>query len=120
MKFIVAVILTALLAFITGLYFPWWMIAVASFVVALLVYQKAWKAFVTGFLGLLLLWIGLAYWIDIKNESILSAKIGELLGIGNNSFLLILITGLIGGLVAGFAALSGSFLRGSKPKVDGE
>lgn len=120
MKFIVAIILTALLAFISGLYFPWWTIAITAFLVALLIYQKAWKAFVAGFLGLLLLWSGLAYWIDIKNESILSAKIGVLIGIGSNSFLLILITGLIGGLVAGLAALSGSFLRGSKPKLNGE
>jgi hypothetical protein len=120
MKFIVAIFLTALLSFISGLYFPWWTIAIASFLVALLVYQKAWKAFVAGFLGLLLLWSSLAYWIDINNESILSAKIGELIGVGSNSFLLILITGLIGGLVAGFAALSGNFLRTSKPKVNGE
>lgn len=116
MKFIAAIILTALLSFISGLYFPWWMIAIAAFLIALLVYQKAWKAFLSGFLGLLILWSGLAYWIDVNNENILSARIGELLGVGSNSFLLILISGLIGGLVAGFAALSGNFLRGSKVK----
>lgn len=120
MKFVVAIILTALLSFVAGLYFPWWTIAIAAFLVALLIYQKTWKAFLAGFLGLLLLWSGLAYWIDVNNESILSAKIGELIGVGSNSFLLILITGLIGGLVAGFAALSGNFLRGSKPKVNAE
>jgi hypothetical protein len=114
MKFIVAIILTVLLSFIAGLYFPWWTIAITAFLVAVLFNQRAWKAFVAGFLGLLLLWGGVAFWIDIKNESILSARIGELLGIGNNSFLLILITGFIGGLVAGFAALSGSYLRNKK------
>jgi len=114
MKFIVALVLTALLSFIAGLHFPWWSIAIAAFIVALLIQQKSWKAFLAGFIGLLLLWSGLAFWIDVKNESILSARIGELFGIGNNSFLLILITGIIGGLVAGFAALSGSFLRTNK------
>ena len=114
MKFFAALILTALLSFIAGLYLPWWGIAIAAFVVALIVYQNAGMAFLAAFAGLLLLWSGLAFWIDSGNESILSARIGELLGIGNNAFLLILITGAVGGLVAGFAAMSGSFLRSTK------
>lgn len=114
MKFLVALVLTILFSFIAGLYLPWWSIALASFIVALLVHQKAWKAFLSGFLGLLLLWGGLAEWIDLKNNSILSARIAELFGIGSQSFLLVLITGLVGGLVAGFAAMSGSYLRSSK------
>jgi len=113
MKFLAALILTALLSFIAGLYLPWWGIAIAAFVVALIVYQNAGMAFLAAFTGLLLLWSGLACWIDRGNESILSARIGELLGIGNNAFLLILITGAVGGLVAGFSAMSGSFLRSS-------
>ena len=114
MKFSVALILTALLSFIAGLYFQWWSIAIASFLVALLVQQKAGMAFTSAFFALLLLWSGLAWGINIKNENILSARIGEVLGIGNNPFLLILITGIIGALVAGFAAMSGSYLRSSK------
>lgn len=114
MKFLVALLLTVLLSFIAGLYLPWWSIAIAAFVVALVVYQKAGIAFLSGFLGLFLLWSGLALWIDAKNESIFSAKIGALLGIGNNPFLLILITGIISGLVGGFAAMTGSFARSKK------
>ncbi len=122
MKFIAALIITALLSFIAGLYLPWWCIAIAAFIVAMLVHQNAGMAFLSGFSGLLLLWSGLAFWIDSGNESILSARIGELLGIGNNPFLLILITAIIGALVAGFAAMSGSFLRSGKVKrvVNGE
>ena len=114
MKFLVALLLTALLSFIAGLYLPWWGIVIAAFLSALLIYQNAGSAFLSGFLGLFLLWSGLSFWIDAKNESIFSAKIGALLGIGNNPFLLILITGLVGGLVAGFAAMTGSFLRSTK------
>ncbi len=115
MKFLAALVLTVLLSFIAGLYLPWWSIVIAAFIVALIVRQKAGIAFLSAFCGLLLLWSGLSLWIDAKNESIFSAKIGVLLGIGNNSFLLILITGIVGGLVAGFAAMSGSFLRSNKP-----
>ena len=115
MKFLVAIILTALLAFISGLFLPWWGIAVTSLLVALLVHQKAGKAFLAGFLGVFLLWAGLAWWIDRKNNGVLSTKIASVLPLGGNAILLIIVTGFIGGLVAGMAAMSGSFLR-SSPK----
>jgi hypothetical protein len=113
MKFIVAIILTALLAFISGLYLPWWCMAATSLVVAVLVHQKAGKAFLTGFLGVFLLWAALAWWMDMKNNGVLSKKIAAVLPLGGNTLLLILVTGLVGGLVAGMAAMSGSFLRSS-------
>lgn len=114
MKFFIAALLTALLSFITSLWFDWWIIAVVALLVALLIHQKAWKAFLAGFTGLFLLWVALAAWVNAANESILSTKIATLLGIGGNPFFLILITGFVGALVAGFAALSGSFLRNFK------
>ncbi len=113
MKFFTAVILTALLAFISGLFLPWWGIAIISLLVAVLVHQKAGKAFLAGFLGVFLLWAILAWWIDMKNNGVLSKKIASVLPLGGNSLLLILVTGLIGGLVAGMAAMSGSYLRAS-------
>jgi hypothetical protein len=113
MKFAVATVLTALLAFISGLFLPWWGIAVTSLLVAVLVHQKAGKAFLAGFLGVFILWAGLAWWIDMKNNGVLSKKIASVLPLGGNAILLILVTGLIGGLVAAMAAMSGSFLRAS-------
>lgn len=113
MKIIIACLLTALLAFVLGLFLPWWGIAVAAFGVAALIPQKPWKAFVSGFLGLFLLWAGLAWWIDMNNQGILSTRVAVLLQIPGQTFLLVLITGLIGGLVAGIAAISGSYLRKS-------
>lgn len=113
MKFLTAIILTAILAFISGLFLPWWGMAVTSLLVAVLVHQKAGKAFLSGLLGVFLLWAGLAWWIDMKNNGILSKKIATILPLGGNTILLIGVTGLIGGLIAGFAAMSGSFLRAS-------
>lgn len=114
MKLIAAIILTALFGFIGGIYLPWWSLAVASFLVALLIHQKAGKAFCSGFLGAFLLWAILALWIDIKNEGILSKKIASILPLAGSSFLLIVFTAAIGGLVAGIAAMSGSYLRSKK------
>lgn len=114
MKFIVAIVLTALLAFAGGLWFDWWVIAVAAFLVALLIHQRAGKAFLSGLLGGFLLWGILAWWIDNKNEHILSRRIAEVLPLGGSPVLLILVTGLVAGLVSGFGAMTGSFLRSSR------
>ncbi len=111
MKFLTATFLTALLAFISGLFLAWWGMAITSLLVAVLIHQKAGKAFLAGLLGVFLLWAGLAWWIDMKNNGVLSTKIASILPLGGNSLVLIAVTGLIGGLVAGLAALSGSFLR---------
>ena len=116
MKFFIAALLTALLSFIAGLYMPWWSIAVVSFAVAALIHQKPLKAFLSGFFALFLLWGGIAYWIDMKNNHILSQRVAELMKMGPSSITIIIVTAFIGGLVAGFAALSGSFLRSTSEK----
>ena len=99
MKFLTATFLTALLAFISGLFLPWWGMAITSLLVAVLIHQKAGKAFLAGLLGVFLLWAGLAWWIDMKNNGVLSTKIASILPLGGNSLVLIAVTGLIGGLV---------------------
>jgi len=119
MKFWVALILTALLSFISGLYLPWWGMAFVAFAVAILVHQKAGKAFLSGFAGLFLLWVLLAWWIDKANGGNLSYRIAQLLQV-NSRFLLVLITGFVAGIVGGFAAMSGSYLRSSKKGVENE
>ncbi|MFN8291672.1 MAG: hypothetical protein U0U70_15550 [Chitinophagaceae bacterium] len=111
MKFLTATLLTAILSFISGLFLPWWGIALAAFLMAAVIHQKAGKAFFAGLLGVFLIWAGLAWWIDMKNNSVLSHKIAGILPLGGNSILLILVTGLVGGLVGGFAAMAGSSLR---------
>lgn len=111
MKFIVSILLIALLSFAAGLYLGWWSLALAAFIVAALIPQKPWKAYLSGFLGLLLLWGGLATMIDIKNQHILSQKLAQVLPLGGSYFLLILITALVAAIVAGFAALTGSYVR---------
>jgi hypothetical protein len=112
MKFIVAILLTALLSFAAGLFpeLPWWSFAICAFVVALAIHQKAWKAFLSGFLALALLWGLMAAWFDLNNEQLLSSKIADILFVGS-SIALLLVTALLGGLVAGFAAMTGSYLR---------
>lgn len=113
MKFLLAALLIAVLSFISGLLLPWWSIAIIAFVVALLIPQSNLRSFLAGFAGIFVLWFVLSLWIDIQNESILSHKVAQLFPLGGSSFLLMIITGLIGAIVAGSAAFAGSSLRNS-------
>jgi hypothetical protein len=118
MKIFVAIILTAFLAYVTGLYstLPWWSFAITSLVVGITVHQKAGRAFLSGFLGLFLLWSGMAAMKDAANEHVLSVKVAQVLPLGGSYLVLILVTGVVGGLVSGLAAMTGSFMR-KRPRV---
>ena len=113
MKFITAIILTALLSFAIGLFtmLPWWSFAITSIVIAAAIHQKPWKAFLAAFIAVFVLWAIMSFSIDNANQHILSVKVATILPLGGSSFMLILLTALIGGLVAGLSALTGSYLR---------
>lgn len=111
MKLLVAIILTALLSFVGGLYLPWWSIAIAAFISILLIPLTGGKAFLAGFFGVFILWAFLAWWIDMKNEHVLSKKVAEIFPLGGSSIAIILVTAFVGALVGGFAAMSAGYLR---------
>ncbi|HSZ86748.1 MAG TPA: hypothetical protein VK787_12015 [Puia sp.] len=111
MKFIISILLTALLSFVGGLWLQWWEIAVAAFLVSLIIPQQRWDSFLSGSLGVFFLWGILSWWIDFKNNSILSQKIAQILPLGGSPYLLILFTAFVGGIVSGVAALTASYLR---------
>jgi hypothetical protein len=110
MKFLVSVLLIALLSFSAGLYFPWWTIAIASFVVTALIKQSHVMSLITGFLSIFLLWSVTAFIISYNNDDILAHKVSQIIIKMDNPLMLVLMTGLLGGLIAGLAALAGSFL----------
>jgi hypothetical protein len=111
MKFVVSILLIALLAFAMGLYMPWWTIAIAAFIVPLLIYQRPGLSFLSGFIAIFLLWALLASVINSSNNSILAPRIAMVLPLGGSVFTLITVTAVTGALIGGFASLTGSFLR---------
>ena len=114
MKPIVTTILIILLSFLSGLYFPWWSIAIVAFIISALIPQKPFVSFLSGFIALLLLWGILSWWISTNNGHILAHRVSLLIFKTDSPFILILATALIGALVAGFAALTASFIRNPK------
>ena len=106
MKFAIQLVVTSVVCFILQSFLPWWTIAVGAFTVAYLLGNKGLPSFAAGFIGVAILWIWMAFYIDALTHSILTEKINRLLPI--NAFLATL---LVGGLVGGFASLTGSLMR---------
>ena len=115
MKFITTLILTAFLSFVVCLYLPWWSIAIAAFIVAAVIPQTPRKSFLSGFTALFLLWGILAWFLSANNDHLLAHKVSVIMLKIDSPFALIILTALIGAIVAAFAALAGSFLRIRKP-----
>lgn len=111
MKFIVALLLTAFLGYVACLFLPWWGFAITSFIVAVAIVQKPGYAFLAGFIALLLLWGIFAFILDEANNHLLSQKVAQILPLQGSYIALILVAALVGGLVSGMAALTGSYLR---------
>lgn len=114
MKFTTSTILIILFSFLACIYFPWWSIAIVAFIISILIPMGNLSSFISGFVGLFLLWGFLSLWISINNGHILAHRVSLLIFKTDSPFLLIFVTALIGAMVAGFAALAGSYVRTSK------
>jgi|SRR6185312_438835 len=114
MKVLLTIILIIVFSFLSCLYFPWWSIAIVAFIISVLIPQGQLASFICGFVSIFLLWGLLSLWISIKNEHILAHRVSLLIFKTDSPYLLIVVTALLGALVAGFAALTGSLLRREK------
>lgn len=103
-------ILIALLAFALGLYMPWWTIAIAAFIISLLIHQRPGLSFLSGFTAIFVLWAILSWSITAANDNMLAAKIATVLPLGGSVFALVMVTALVGALVGGFASIAASFV----------
>ncbi len=111
MKLLLPTILTILLSYLLGAFFPWW--TFVPFVIILFAFMplKPGLAFLSGFTALFIFWGGLAWMMDASNHHILSQKIAQLFLKNDQYPILILITSVIGGLLGGLSALTGSMGR---------
>lgn len=101
-------ILTVLLAVLFSRFLPWWSVMLAGFASAIIVSLKRWAVFFIPFLSVFLYWISLAYYTGSTNDFLLADKISVLLPLQGNRLLLLVLTGLIGGIPAGIAAVFGN------------
>ena len=88
-------------------FLPWYTIAVVAFAVGYFVKRSGLAAFAAGFVGVFLLWVAYAFMLSHANNDLLARKVATLLPLHGNVGALLVVTGVVGGLVSGFAALSG-------------
>jgi hypothetical protein len=110
MRFTTSILLIILLAAAAEYFFPWWTIAVVAFIIAFIAGLRPGKAFLSGVLGIGLLWLGWALWADMANDHILSSKMAALFKLPNY-ILFIVVTVFVGALVGGLSALSGALVK---------
>lgn len=109
MKLALQIILTGILAYVLSLMLPFWSVAIAGFMVAIIFNEHAFLSFLGGFLGIALLW-GLSTWfLSEANNHILLPKVSAIFSL--SSFLMIVVISVIGGLLGGLAAATGTQLR---------
>lgn len=116
MKFFAHLIVVLLLSWLLQTFLPWWTMAIGAFAVALVFQQSGFKSFLAGLLGVGLLWYIMAWYLDSSTDSVLSSRVAAIFPTKTVG-LLMLVTALLGGLVGGFASLTGgliSYRRKSK------
>lgn len=109
---IINFITTIILAIILSMFFPWWSLMIAAFLASIFVSLKKSNVFLIPFISIATLWIIQAFYLSSSNDFILAKKIALLLPLNGNVTLLLVITGIIGGLAAGVSGVFGKqFLK---------
>lgn len=104
-------IVTLVIAIVLSQFLPWWSIMIASFISSLLITLKKTAVFFVPFLAVALFWMVYSFMLSSSNDFIMAKKIAVLLPLQGNPYLLILVTGLIGGIVAGIAGILANQLK---------
>ena len=105
--FLVSVAAIVFLSSIFQPFLPWYVIAAVAFIAGYFIKQSALSAFAAGFVAIFLLWVSYAFVLSHANNDLLAHKVAAILPMGGHVSLLIVVTGVIGGLVSGFSALTG-------------
>lgn len=108
-KFILSTVITGAAGFAAHAFMPWWIIAPVAFAVSFAIRQKPYLSLLSGFAGIFLLWSVQSYLISASNGHILAGKISELLVKTANPYIGFILTGMVGGLVSGLAALTAAY-----------
>ena len=107
MPIIISAAAVALLGLVGGYLLPfWWSTVLMAAPVGLLFCAKGRTALWGGFIGGLLLWFVYVFLINWQNDSFLAGRLATLFQLPN-AFLMLLITGLLGGLFGLAGAITG-------------
>jgi hypothetical protein len=103
--------LIAILSLLAQFFLPWWSLAVVAFLVCFWRSSGGGRAFLSGFLGVAIVWLLYALLIQFRTDGLFVGRMSELLFKTNTQVLPVVVTALIGGLVGGLAGLSGYLVK---------
>ena len=104
-------IATLLFAALFSMTLPWWGIMLAALLSAFLFPLKKAAVFFVPFLAVFLFWGVYCFVLGSSNDFILAKKIALLFQLNGNPYLLIVLTGVVGGIAAGVSAWLGKELH---------
>ncbi|WP_448699781.1 hypothetical protein ACFGVR_21965 [Mucilaginibacter sp. AW1-3] len=90
---------------------PWWIVAIISFLAAFFIAKTSAHAFWSAFAAIFIVWTAMALFKSVPNNHILATRMAHVFPLGGHWIILLMITAVIGGLVAGMAALSGQLIK---------
>lgn len=99
-----------LLAFVLQLLLPWWIIVFISFITCAIVGKTGKVSLWAPFFAILLLWTTVALFKSIPNNYIMVRRVAEMLAV-SNWWLVLIITSVLGGFVAGISGICGYHFR---------
>lgn len=126
----IQILLIAVVSLLAQLVLPWWSIAIVAFAIC---YWRgaafrgtasrsvgAGSAFLHGFMGVALVWLGYAVLVHFRTDGVFTGRMSQLLFKADAPALLVLATAVLGGLVGGLSGLAGYSVRqaiGNRPAV---
>ncbi len=111
MTLIIRIILIGTITYFLSPYTVWWTGMGAAFLICCLLPSTLLSAFVAGFLGAGLVWLGQTWVLDEANASVFSNTIVQLFPPIEDAVLLVLLTGLVGGISGGLSGVTGASFR---------
>ncbi len=119
----IPILLIALISAVAQLFLPWWSIALVAFAycfgrpgAGLPGAGTSWsggRAFLASFVGVGLVWLAYAGWQHLQTGGVLTSRMSAVMKLPASAVYLLVITPLVGGLVAGFAGAAGYWVRQS-------
>jgi hypothetical protein len=110
MRVFTLILATMLFGYAAHLWLPWWIIAVVAMIISAAIGIRPWISFLTGFLAGFILWAMMALFMHQIGDKLLASRMAMLLG-NTPVPALFGITGLLGGILSGLGALTGSLGR---------
>lgn len=122
MQFLLKVLFISIAVALSQWLFSWWAMPIAAGLVAFLFSPKekrrfsdhkgagSGSSFGAGMLSGVLVWGLYAFVLNLQNQSILAPKVAEIITQQPNAYLMMAITAIIGGIVAGMGSLTGHLL----------